>query len=210
MLMTTAGAAAAGLLTGAGICLLNRRDQQHRPSREALGGDGSQCATCKQHFVNNTRASSVRGATPQTINPAKQEVLTAMPTVDKADLDDVAAAAEMAILARIDVPESARCDALLHLEHLLAAHQPRLTGWDNNGDGAAVSVTWRVEMSLEIELFHFFAGWAAKDMLIMEEIKHLVRHVCQAEDTSGTESTAREAAMASLTERDYEHLVCSG
>ena len=181
------------MLAGAGIYLLNRCDRQLRPSCGTLGGNGGQCAAGKQHFVNNMRASSVHGAKPQTINPAKQEVLAAMPTANKANMGNAGAAAEMAILTRINVPESARCDALLKLVHILAAHQQRLTGWDSKGNGTAASVTRPVDISLEVELFRFFACWAATDVLITEQIKHLVRHVYQAEDTSGTGSPAREA-----------------
>ena len=130
-----------------------------------------------------------------------------MPTADKADVDDEVAAAKRALFMWRDVPGSPRCDMLLKLANLLAEHQQRLAEWDTGDNGTPKVVARRVGVDLAIELFRYFVGWAAKDILVVEEIKHLMRWVWHTENTYGTGATAWESAMANLKEQDDKHLI---
>ena len=208
MMGTENGVAAAAVLAGAGLCLLCQRNQRCRPSRAALGGNGSKYAACKQYFVNNEWPSSMHGATLQTSNPAMQEVRNTLPTVNEADVDDKVAAAARAIFMRRDMPGSTRCDMLLQLNDLMATHQRQLPQWGNDDRDTSAGVTRRVGVTLEIALLHCLAGWAAQTMLIMKEIQHLMQCVWQTRSTYGTGSTAWEATEANWTEQDDKYLVC--
>ena len=56
----------------------------------------------------------------QTVNPATQQVLATVPTVEKAHMDDEVAPAERALFMWRDVPGSTRYHMLLKLANLLA------------------------------------------------------------------------------------------
>ena len=97
-----------------------------------------------------------------TVNPATEEVITAVQAAGKDDIDDAVVAATAAFAQFRKSNGCDRRDMLLRVASLVEKHRVQLAELESLDNGKPQHVADAVDIGFVIECFRYYAGWADK------------------------------------------------
>jgi len=115
-------------------------------------------------FIDGKWVNSVSGKTFDTLNPAREEVITSIAEGDRADIDLAVAAARKAFeegpWKKMDARD--RGKILLRIMELIDKNKDELALLETLDNGKPISETTNADIPLAIDCFLYYAGWADK------------------------------------------------
>jgi acyl-CoA reductase-like NAD-dependent aldehyde dehydrogenase len=117
----------------------------------------------KQLFINGEWRDAASGKTIEVVNPATEEVIAAVPSADKSDIDAAVAAARAALdgpWSRLSARDRGRL--LWKLGERLMERADEVAALETLHNGKPIFESRQIEIPAAAECFQYYAGWADK------------------------------------------------